>query len=93
MHLIKANHIEYILLYRQIWCRRLPGIHETTPLASAGLGRVLTAAGLMGIMLKNDEDKLTLNFRGDGPAGQILATAYGSGAVKGDIADLISTSS
>ena len=37
------------------------GIHETTPLASAGLGRVLTAAGLMGIMLKNDEDKLTLN--------------------------------
>lgn len=63
------------------------GIHETTPLASAGLGRVLTAAGLMGIMLKNDEDKLTLNFRGDGPAGQILATAYGSGAVKGYIAD------
>ena len=63
------------------------GIHETTPLASAGLGRVLTAAGLMGIMLKNDEDKLTLNFRGDGPAGQILATAYGCGAVKGYIAD------
>ena len=62
-------------------------IHQTTPVASAGLGRVLTAAGLMGIMLKNDEDKLTVNFRGDGPAKQILATAYGDGSVKGYIAN------
>lgn len=62
-------------------------IHKTTPVASAGLGRVLTAAGLMGIMLKNDEDKLTLNFKGDGPAGQILATAYGNGRVKGYISN------
>ena len=36
-------------------------IHRTTPLASAGLGRVLTAAGLMGIMLKNEDDRLTLD--------------------------------
>lgn len=62
-------------------------IHQTTPVASAGLGRVLTAAGLMGIMLKNDEDKLTVNFKGDGPAKQILATAYGDGSVKGYIAN------
>ena len=57
-------------------------IHDTTPLASAGLGRVLTAAGLMGIMLKDDDNKLTLHFKGDGPARQILATAYGDGRVK-----------
>ena len=62
-------------------------IHHTTPLASAALGRVLTAAGLMGLMLKNPEDKLTVNFKGDGPARQILATAYGDGRVKGYIAD------
>lgn len=62
-------------------------IHDTTPLASAGLGRVLTAAGLMGIMLKDDQDKLTVSFKGDGPARQILATAYGDGRVKGYIAD------
>ena len=62
-------------------------IHNTTPVASAALGRVLTSAGLMGIMLKNDKDKLTLNFKGDGPAGQILATAYGDGSVKGYIAN------
>ena len=62
-------------------------IHGTTPLASAGLGRVLTAAGLMGIMLKNPEDRLTLQFKGDGPAKQILASADGSGSVKGYIAN------
>lgn len=62
-------------------------IHDTTPLGSAGLGRVLTAAGLMGIMMKNPEDKLTVNFKGDGPAGQILATAYGTGKVKGYISN------
>ena len=62
-------------------------IHMTTPLATAGLGRVLTAAGLMGVMLKNDKDKLTIQFKGEGPAKQILATAYGDGSVKGYIAN------
>ena len=62
-------------------------IHKTTPLASAGLGRVLTGAGLMGLMLKNPNDKLTVIFKGDGPAKQILATADGQGRVKGYIAN------
>ena len=58
-------------------------IHNTTPLATAGLGRVLTGAGMMGLLLKNKSDKLTLLFKGDGPAKQILATATGAGEVKG----------
>ena len=62
-------------------------IHKTTPLATAALGRVLTGAGLMGLMLKNRQDKLTVIFNGDGPARQILATADGSGHVKGYIAN------
>ena len=62
-------------------------IHNTTPLATAALGRVLTGAGMMGLMLKNERDKLTLIFKGDGPARQILATADGNGNVKGYIAD------
>lgn len=62
-------------------------IHDTTPLGTAALGRVLTAAGLMGIMLKDEDNKLTINFRGEGPAKQILATAYGDGRVKGYIAN------
>ena len=62
-------------------------IHNTTPLATAALGRVLTGAGLMGLMLKNPQDKLTVIFKGDGPARQILATADGQGNVKGYIAN------
>ncbi|QIB68131.1 Hsp33 family molecular chaperone HslO [Aminipila butyrica] len=60
-------------------------VHGTTPLATAGLGRVLTGAGLMGIMLKGQRDRLTLSFTGDGPAKQILATADAAGNVKGYI--------
>ena len=62
-------------------------IHNTTPVATAALGRVLTGAGMMGLMLKNERDKLTLIFKGDGPTRQILATADGKGNVKGYIAD------
>ena len=62
-------------------------IHDTTPVATAALGRVLTAAGLMGLMLKNTQDKLTMQFKGDGPAREILATAYGDGRVKGYISN------
>ena len=62
-------------------------IHQTTPLATAALGRVLTGAGLMGLLLKNPQDKVTVIFKGDGPARQILATADGEGRVKGYIAN------
>lgn len=62
-------------------------IHDTTPLATAGLGRALTGAGLMGLMLKNPGDKLTVLFKGDGPAKQILATVTQAGDVKGYIAN------
>ena len=58
-------------------------IHDTTPVVTAGLGRVLTGAGLMGLMLKNDSDKLTVIFKGDGPVKQILATSSADGNVKG----------
>ena len=62
-------------------------IHDLTPLACAGLGRVLTGAGLMSMMLKNDSDRLTVQFKGDGPAGQILACGYGDGRIRGYIAN------
>lgn len=62
-------------------------IHGTSPLATAALGRVLTGAGLMGLQLKNKKDKLTIQFKGDGPAGEILVTANGDGGVKGYISN------
>lgn len=62
-------------------------VHHTTPLATAALGRALTGAGLMGLMLKEERDRLTVQFKGDGPAKQILVTAYGDGRVKGYISN------
>lgn len=61
-------------------------IHGSSPLATAGLGRVLTGAGIMSLLLKREEDRMTVIFRGDGPAQQILAVGRGDGTVKGYIA-------
>ena len=62
-------------------------IHDAEPVASAALGRLLTAAGMMGLMLKAEGDKLTVKIGCDGPVQEILATAYPNGAVKGYVAD------
>ncbi|MBR0063938.1 MAG: Hsp33 family molecular chaperone HslO [Oscillospiraceae bacterium] len=59
--------------------------HKTAPTATAALGRTLTAASLMGSRLKNKDDQLTLTFKGDGPAGMIMAVADYSGNIKGYI--------
>ncbi|PKM70555.1 MAG: Hsp33 family molecular chaperone HslO [Firmicutes bacterium HGW-Firmicutes-18] len=57
--------------------------HNTTPVASAALGRALTASLMMGYTLKNKEDKLTVKINGGGPLGTILVTADSMGHVKG----------
>ncbi|MDO4552962.1 MAG: Hsp33 family molecular chaperone HslO [Bacillota bacterium] len=62
-------------------------IHDAGPLATAALGRALAGGGLMGLQLKGPKDKLTLQFKGDGPAGELLVTARGDGRVKGYISD------
>jgi molecular chaperone Hsp33 len=56
--------------------------HDTWPVASAALGRALTAGLLLGANLKGD-DLLTLRIFGDGPAGAIVVTANASGEVRG----------
>ena len=62
-------------------------IHKCTPTAAAALGRTLTCAGMMGLMLKAFSDRLTVQIKGNGPAEQILATADALGRVKGYIAN------
>jgi molecular chaperone Hsp33 len=58
-------------------------IHNTSPTATAALGRVLTAACMIGMTLKNDRDTLTLKIKGDGPIGSIVSVANSNGEVKG----------
>jgi len=58
-------------------------IHETSPVATAALGRLLTAGAMMGSMMKGDNDILTLQMKGSGPIQGLTVTADSKGTVKG----------
>ena len=60
-------------------------IHRTLPVATAALGRTLAAASMMGNALKNDGSSLTLQIKGDGPLGKILAVSDNQGNVRGTV--------
>ena len=60
---------------QESWWRRRESRHGTSPVATAALGRLLTAGAMMGSMMKNDTDVLTLQINGDGPLGGITVTA------------------
>ena len=58
-------------------------IHKTLPTATAALGRLLTAASMMGNMQKIDNGSLTLQVKGGGPLGTVLAVSDAVGNVRG----------
>ncbi len=58
-------------------------LHNTSPVATAALGRLLTAGVMMGSMMKGEEDILTLQIKGSGPIGGLTVTANSRGSVKG----------
>lgn len=57
--------------------------HDTSPVVTAALGRLLTGGVMMGAMLKGDDDLLTLQVSGDGPIRGMTVTADSKGNVKG----------
>ena len=65
--------------------RKAEQLHVTSATCSAALGRLLTGASMMGAMLKDDGDKITLRISGGGPAGVVMACTDGTGNVKGCI--------
>ena len=60
-------------------------IHDLTPVSTAALGRLLTMATIMGSDLKDEEDNITLQIKGNGPIGTMVAVVNGAMKVKGTV--------
>lgn len=55
--------------------QRAADIHHATPVCTAAMGRLMTATSMLGVMMKGAEESVTVNLRGDGPMGTIVAVA------------------
>lgn len=78
-----GNELRFFAAYTRDTVQEAAKIHGTSPVCSAALGRLLTAAAMMGRMEKNDDDLVTLRIEGDGPIDGMTVTADISGHVKG----------
>lgn len=67
--------------------QRAHEIHGTSKVASAALGRLLTAASMMGDVLKGEDFSVTLRINGGGALGSVIAVSDSSGNVRGYIGD------
>ena len=80
-----GNEIRYFAAYTKESVEKAREIHNTSPVCSAAMGRLLTGGALMGSMCKNDTDVLTLKVEGNGPIQSITVTADAKSNVKGII--------
>lgn len=62
-------------------------VHKTSPVATAALGRLLTAASMMGAQLKQKNASLTLRMNGDGPIGALIAVSDSNGNCRGYVSN------
>ena len=86
-HIIRGmaagNEIRFLAAYTRETVETARKTHNTSPVCSAALGRLLTGGALMGAMCKNEDDVLTIKVNGDGPAKSITVTADAKLNVKG----------
>lgn len=77
------NQVRFFSAYTKQVVETAREIHNTSPVATAALGRLLTAGSIMGSMCKNDSDVLTLQIQCSGPIGGLTVTANSKAHVKG----------
>lgn len=86
-YLVRATAADAQVRAFAVWTKetveRARAAHNTSPVVTAALGRLLTAGAMMGAMLKGEKDVLTLQILGDGPMKGITVTADSKGHVKG----------
>ena len=74
-------------VYTRALTERARNIHRLTPVATAALGRALAGASMMGNALKGQGESLTLQIKGGGPLGTVLAVSDAAGNVRGYVQD------
>jgi len=75
--------VRVFISYNKATVQKAREIHDTSPVASAALGRTLVVGSLMSAMLKNDSDLITIQIKGDGSIGGIVVVADNKSNVKG----------
>ena len=75
--------IRAFAIYSKDLVEKARASHNTSPVATAALGRLLSAGAMMGVMMKGDKDVLTLQMKGTGPLRGNVVTADSKGNVKG----------
>ncbi len=79
-----ANHqVRFFAAYSKNLVEEARKHHDTSPVATAALGRLLTAGAMMGTMCKNDSDVITIQIKCSGPIGGLVVTTDAKANVKG----------
>ena len=79
----KDGFVKAVAVTTKTLTERARQIHKTLPTATAALGRLLAAASMMGNMQKVDDGSITLQVKGSGPLGTLLAVSDAAGNVRG----------
>jgi len=79
----KSKHIRIFVASTTNLVEKARSMHDTYPVATAALGRTLTASAIMGIMLKGDNDTLTIQIKGKGELGGIVVVSDSKANVRG----------
>ncbi len=82
-----SGNVRVLICYTKEMVENARKIHDTTPTASAALGRTLTMVSMMCYTLKGEKDLITVNIKGDGPVRNILAVGNSKLEIKGTIAN------
>ena len=83
----KDGMVKATAVYTRALTERARQIHRTSPVATAALGRALAGVSMMGNALKGSGESVTLQIKGDGPLGTILAVSDAEGNVRGYVQD------
>mgnify|MGYP003303553491 CR=1 FL=1 len=67
--------------------KKMKRIHHTSPVATVALGRLITAASMMGAVLKGQDDSITLRVNGGGEAGSLIAVSDSQGNARGYVSN------